>query len=98
MQPVGIGLSSPEKERGEREVRRVARWPVAVLWLVLAVGFGILVLWGAGFEPLQLWRAHQQAAIAKAVSPRPAPTRAGCRLHPTPLPTHSSIPEVPPPP
>jgi len=92
---VGIGLSSPEKERGEREVRRVARWPVAVLWLVLAVGFGILVLWVAGFEPLQWWRAHQQAAIAKAVPPRHAPTGPISIVQPTPLGTDSSISKVP---
>src|SRR5260221_14409922 len=98
MQPVGIGLSSPEKERGEREVRRVARWPVAVLWLVLAVGFGILVLWVAGFEPLQWWRAPPQAAVAKGVPPGHAPTRPTSNREPPPPRPRFPIPKGAPPP
>jgi len=91
---VGIGLSGPAQGRREQKARRAARWPIAV-WLILAMGFGVLALWVSGFEPLLWWRAHEQAVSAKAAQPQRAPAGPISIVQPTPLGTDSSISRVP---
>jgi len=93
LQRAGIELSNPTQERRGHEVGRVARWPIAAVWLVLALGF--VALWVSGFEPLLWWRAREQAAIAKAVPPHRAPVGPISIVQPTPLGTDSSVSRAP---
>lgn len=70
------------------------------VWRALVIGLAAmvawLVLWIAGYEPLQWWRVHEAAAAARAAEhPKASPVGPIVVVQPTPTGTDSSVSAAP---
>lgn len=77
--------------QGEQKPKRAARRPNGGLWLAMATGLGVVVLWVSGYEPWAWLESHKIEAAARAIPPRAAPTGPISVVQPTPQGTDSSV-------